>query len=122
MMDKPLRKEWMLLSVGLLVIAAVILYTAMHQPDMLVSSVPQTLPQTTASSMDQAKKSRFPVQINKATREELLGIKYISEAIADAILDYREENGYFVNEEELLEVDGIGEKTLERILPYITVN
>ncbi len=121
-MDKPLRKEWMLLSVGLVVIAAVILYTALHQPDVRVASVPQTIAETAGTTAGRTEKSRFPVHVNEATREELLGVKYISEAIADAILDYRAENGAFVREEELLEVNGIGEKTLERIRPYIAVD
>ena len=118
-MNKPLRKEWILLSVGLVLIAAVILYTALREPDLRVSSVPQTVVSMTAAAME---KSRYPVRINEATREELLGVKYITEDLADAILHYRAENGDFVSEEELLDVPGVGEKTLERIQPFIVVD
>jgi competence protein ComEA len=117
-MAEKRRREWILLSVGLVVIAAVILYSALHQPSMRVSSVPQT----EESSIVLPDKSRYAVHINAATREELIGVKYITEDVADAILKYRAENGDFVTEEELLEVSGIGEKTLERIRPYIVVD
>ena len=40
---------------------------------------------------------------------------------AEAIIQYREEIGGFVCVEELLEVSGIGEKTLAKILEYVTV-
>lgn len=113
-----MRKEWMLLSVGLLVIAGVILYTTMHAPDLDVLSVPQTAPTSALT----AEKSRYAVHINEATREELLGVKYITESLADAILTWREENGMFLSETELLDVPGIGEKTLERIRPYILID
>lgn len=61
------------------------------------------------------------VHINTATLEELEGLKGIGAVRAQAILDYRRENGAFLSPEELLRVDGIGPATLEDILPYITV-
>lgn len=61
------------------------------------------------------------VHINTATLEELESLKGIGEVKAQAILDYRSENGKFLSPEELLQVDGIGPATLENILPYITV-
>ena len=38
-----------------------------------------------------------------------------------AIIAYREEHGAFTSVDELLNVSGIGEKTLDRIRDYITV-
>lgn len=61
------------------------------------------------------------VHINSATLEELESLKGIGAVKAQAILDYRRENGDFLSPEELLQVDGIGPATLEDILPYITV-
>lgn len=62
------------------------------------------------------------VCINTATAQELsdalpgIGIKK-----AEAIVEYRELIGGFDSIDELLEVDGIGEKLLETIKPYCTV-
>ena len=61
------------------------------------------------------------VHINSATLEVLESLKGIGAVKAQAILDYRRENGDFLSPEELLQVDGIGPATLEDILPYITV-
>lgn len=61
------------------------------------------------------------VHLNTATQEELEGLKGIGAAKAQAILAYRSENGDFLSVEELLQVDGIGEATLENLRPYITV-
>jgi competence protein ComEA len=53
--------------------------------------------------------------------EELDMLPGIGPVLAQRILDYRAEIGGFLSVEELLEVKGIGEKTLDKILEYITV-
>ncbi len=42
-------------------------------------------------------------------------------AIAQRIIDYREQNSGFYDIEELMDVSGIGEKTFAKLEPYITV-
>ena len=61
------------------------------------------------------------VNINTATAEQLQTLKYIGQAKADAIIAYRTEHGPFLSIEDLLKVDGIGEKTLNAIRDFITV-
>jgi len=61
------------------------------------------------------------ININKATMEELMSLPYIGEVKAKAIIEYREKNGPFKSVEELINIKGIGEKTLERIRPLVTV-
>lgn len=46
----------------------------------------------------------------------------IGEKKADAIIEYRIENGAFLSVDELLEVDGIGEGLLEKNRTRITVD
>jgi len=61
------------------------------------------------------------VQINYATKEELETLPGIGPSKAQAIIDYREEQGMFKTNEDLLEISGIGEKTLENIEQYIQI-
>lgn len=62
-----------------------------------------------------------PVNLNTATREELMTLSGIGEVKADAIIAYRTENGVFQSVEQLLEVSGIGEKTLEKLRAQVYV-
>ena len=50
------------------------------------------------------------VNINTASLTELQNLSGIGKSKAEAIIKYREQNGNFKNIEELLNVDGIGEK------------
>ena len=55
-----------------------------------------------------------PVDVNTADVDELDTLYGIGPALAQRIIDYREEHGPFNSLEELLEVKGIGEATLEK--------
>ena len=55
------------------------------------------------------------VSLNKATLDELMTLDGIGEKKAQAIIDYRNKNNGFKTIEELLEVDGIGSTTYEKI-------
>lgn len=66
-------------------------------------------------------KSIQPISLNQATQAELENLPGIGEQKAQAILAYRDAHGRFRTYEELLEVEGIGEATLEGLLPYLTL-
>jgi competence protein ComEA len=61
------------------------------------------------------------VNLNTATVEELDTLPEVGPVTAQAILDYRTEHGGFASVEELLDIEGIGEKTLAKIAPHVTV-
>lgn len=61
------------------------------------------------------------ININTATKEDLLKIKFIGDKKADAIMEYRKENGDFNTVEELKKVPGIGEKIYQKIKDKIEV-
>lgn len=111
------RAERILIAIGLAVIAAAILYETLHAPDLAVSSAPQT--QATSAVLTSV--SRFAVDLNTASREELLGVRGIREELADAIVRDRAENGRFNAVEEITRVPGIGPATMEKLRPYLTV-
>lgn len=61
------------------------------------------------------------VNINTADEDTLRTVSGIGEAKARAIIEYRNEHGDFSSVDELLNVSGIGEKLLEKIKPFITI-
>ncbi|MDX8045925.1 helix-hairpin-helix domain-containing protein [Gracilibacillus sp. S3-1-1] len=61
------------------------------------------------------------VKVNTATVEEIQTIPGIGEVKANAIIEYRETNGRFKQMEDLTQVSGIGEKTVEKMEEYIQI-
>ncbi len=62
------------------------------------------------------------LNLNLATKEELMSLPGIGESRADAILEYREEHGSFGTVEELMNVTGIKEGLYQDISESIAVN
>lgn len=61
------------------------------------------------------------ININTASKDELLSISGIGESKASSIIEYREKNGNFESIESLKNVSGIGDALFEKIKEYITV-
>lgn len=61
------------------------------------------------------------VKINHATQAEMESLNGIGPSKAETIIQYREEHGLFQTEEDLLEISGIGEKTLENFRDDIQI-
>lgn len=61
------------------------------------------------------------VDLNTATLAELDTITGVGPVLAQRIIDHRTQIGRFSNVDELLDVKGIGAKTLEKLRPQVTV-
>lgn len=62
------------------------------------------------------------VNINSATKVDLQQVPGIGDSKATAIIEYREKEGLFQTIEDLKNVTGIGEKTVEKLKEYLDVN
>ncbi len=78
-----------------------------------------TASQVTVTTTQAEEKIPFLLNINTATKEELMRVPGIGEVYASRILAYREQNGGFATLEELTEIKGIGEKRLEAFREHL---
>ncbi len=65
--------------------------------------------------------AQAPVNINTADMAELTGLNGVGQVKAEAIVDYRRQNGPFVAIDELGKVRGIGQKTVDANRDRLTV-
>lgn len=79
------------------------------------TTAPETIPEETVSAIT------YPININTADKDTLTALPGIGDVLAQRILDYREEHGSFTHVEELLNVEGIGERKMETIVDLITI-
>jgi competence protein ComEA len=61
------------------------------------------------------------VNINTATVEQLTALPGVGPTLAARIVEHREKAGQFGSAQELMNVKGIGEKSFQKIEPYVTV-
>ena len=114
-MDKESVQTRILIGTALLLAAVLVAYQAFFVPEVTRPVVVSVVSEEASSSPE------WPVNLNTATLEQLDTLPGIGPVTAQAILDYREENGPFTSVEELEQVYGIGEKTLEKLRDSVTV-
>jgi len=61
------------------------------------------------------------INLNTAGKEDLMSLPAIGEVKAQAIIDYREKYGDFLSTEEIMNINGIGDKTYELLKDRICI-
>lgn len=82
----------------------------------VTNSIPANLPGEKGE-----KNESSVININTASKETLMTLNGIGESKAQAIIDYRDEIGGFKSVDDITNVSGIGEKTLEKIKDKISI-
>lgn len=62
------------------------------------------------------------VNLNTADAAQLALLPRVGAKAAQRIVDYRKEHGSFKKTSDLMQVKGFGEKTFERLNPYLTIS
>lgn len=112
------RKHRLLAGLYVLLCAALLLLMLLHlkpQPGSRIYYIPENTAFMRRSSGYPVPEPDGPVNVNTAGVEELCTMKHIGPATAEAIILEREQNGPFYYREDLLNVKGIGEKTLQKM-------
>ena len=94
-------------------LAAFVLFTALFAAHVHA--------QTPSSSAAASAKAGDVINLNTASAVELQTLPGIGEKTAARIIEYRQKNGAFKKIEELMNVQGIGEKVFLKLKPQLTV-
>ena len=85
--------------------------TTERAPEALVRELPEPAPEPAVERLE----------LNRATRAELETLPGIGEVLAERIVAWRSANGPFVSVEQLMDVEGIGEKKFAEIQDSVFV-
>lgn len=144
-MEKLHRTDWLLVFVFMLALGIVLRDThasgsivaryssalaptpdAVYQAD---ESTPETAPDNSEDTAenpedepDNAQGIADVININTAPKEVLVGLDGIGDKMAQRIITYRTEHGPFETIQDIMKVNGIGDKKFEKIKSRITVN
>lgn len=113
-------REMLLLVLGLILTGAALIGASLARNLPNFSGVYYVSNAEKSSLIAQEEAVNPKLNINSAASEELEELDGIGEIIAQNIVNYRESHGKFSSISELKKVEGVGDKTLDKIEPYIT--
>lgn len=91
-----------------------------NQAEMLKDETKVYVP-TIAETISAESEDDGKINLNKATKEELMSLPGVGDSRAESIIQYRNENGGFKNIEEIKQISGIKEGLFEKIKHLIKI-
>lgn len=127
-MRKPRSSPLVILTIAFAAFTLGFMLGKGQNHDAIVVNVPARMltepaepTQNQTETPETEKEIRFPIDINRAEKEELMLLPGVGEVLAQRILDFRIRYGPFLSVEELLKVEGFGQKKLLEIWDMITI-
>lgn len=94
--------------------------TEVNQAEVLQDEARIYIP-TFAETISEEEENDGKINLNKATKEELMTLPGVGEAKAESIIQYRNESGGFKSIEEIMQISGIKEGLFEKIKDLIKI-
>lgn len=137
-MDNDARQVRWLLAIAVFLCALIIGYNVLFVPQVTLTTVVRTdtssavqakasanVKQTESSQQEayepESVEKTALVNLNSADAGQLETLPGVGPVTAKRIIAYRDSVGAFRTKEELMQVDGIGEKTFDKLQAFITV-
>jgi len=114
--EKPMSRQFLARWTTVL-LTAVLATTSLSS----ITLAADPAPAAPANAATAATKTPSIVDLNTANEEQLRSLPKVGPALAKRILEYRKQVGTLKSVDELRNVSGIGDKTLELLRPYVTV-
>ncbi|MCA9157889.1 MAG: helix-hairpin-helix domain-containing protein [Planctomycetales bacterium] len=102
-------------------LACLSLLAASQQLNHALQQVIATSENSTAIERQSRSTPRFVVDVNQAPAHELEALPNVGTTLATRIVEYRKTQGPFRELDDLLQVYGVGERTLQQLRPMLTV-
>ncbi len=118
-------KALIFLLAALIVGSGITLYKRSHPrfaPQLVLQRMESEAVRETGDVSDQAGSEKTLIDINRAAAEDLELLPGLGPALSRRLVEYRESNGPFARIEDIVQVQGIGAKTFQRIKDYISVS
>jgi len=91
------------------------------QPEIVVTAIHSDVQNHLEPKEETYTAAEFPVNLNTADQRMLECLPGIGPELAERIVNYRKTIGRFVSTEQIMDVEGIGEKRYEALKDLITV-
>jgi len=106
--------------IGILSLYAIFIFSLFRFNPLELNIVKSGLNLSYAYKLETPNKSS--ISLNSASKKELQLLPGIGPALAERIIQYRNKHKHFNSIDELINVKGIGYKTLQKIKPYLLLD
>ncbi len=142
-MNNAKKQGLIIIGFGMIILSGIILYFSLSMPkvslntsetvntseaskenEIITSSFEDTTedtPEIQNSDNTLVLSAVYPLNLNTCTVEELITLDGIGEKKASDIIEYRNYLGGYTSVEQIKNIKGIGDKVYEKISPYLTV-
>lgn len=111
-------KPWILCGCACALLAVTAAAVFMREPGYVAQRPQSGMVSSPSKTTTHGKR----ININTADEEEWMQLPGIGKTVAQAIIAYREQHGRFQYIEQLMLVDGIGEKRFAQIRDYLAID